>query len=86
MARNRRYYEIKQALRAIHGDACPGCARIMRFGGAGKAPYATLDHVIPKARGGTDDPGNFQLLCNYCNIAKVNRLETRVYGGQDGCV
>lgn len=30
----------------------------------------TLDHIIPKARGGTSEPGNIQLLCLTCNSLK----------------
>ena len=31
------------------------------------------DHVIPKAQGGADDRGNYQLLCRPCDIAKQAR-------------
>lgn len=30
----------------------------------------TLDHVIPRARGGTGDPVNIQVLCLLCNSMK----------------
>ena len=30
----------------------------------------TVDHVIPKARGGTDTPKNLVLACHACNSAK----------------
>ena len=30
----------------------------------------TVDHVVPKSRGGTDDPDNLQLLCGACNSMK----------------
>lgn len=29
-----------------------------------------VDHIIPVARGGTNDPGNLQTLCRSCNRAK----------------
>ena len=32
-------------------------------------PY-TVDHVVPKARGGTDHIENLQLLCGACNSVK----------------
>jgi hypothetical protein len=33
-----------------------------------------FDHVIPIARGGSDDPENLQLLCRTCNLAKSDRI------------
>jgi 5-methylcytosine-specific restriction enzyme A len=30
----------------------------------------TVDHVIAKANGGTDDPSNLQVLCRSCNSQK----------------
>lgn len=29
-----------------------------------------LDHIIPLARGGKDEPSNYQCLCDQCNLAK----------------
>jgi 5-methylcytosine-specific restriction enzyme A len=31
----------------------------------------TVDHIIPKARGGTDDRENLQVLCRPCNSTKA---------------
>ena len=35
----------------------------------------TIDHIIPQSKGGQDTDNNFQLLCNYCNSVKGNRLD-----------
>ena len=31
------------------------------------------DHIIPRAMGGTDDPGNLQALCTHCHAVKTGR-------------
>lgn len=43
--------------------------------GAGKAQMAILqvDHVKPKAAGGTDDPTNLTTSCDDCNAGKAAR-------------
>ena len=33
----------------------------------------TIDHVVPLARGGTNEPENLQLLCSECNQLKGDR-------------
>ncbi len=35
-----------------------------------------IDHIIPKKRGGTDDPSNLQALCYQCNRQKRDRDDT----------
>lgn len=40
---------------------CPAC---------GKVRPLTLDHVVPMALGGTNNPDNLQPLCNQCNATK----------------
>jgi 5-methylcytosine-specific restriction protein A len=51
--------------RATHGDWCPGF-RVPPH----QASDLTADHIVPKARGGTDDPSNVQVLCRGCNARK----------------
>lgn len=36
----------------------------------------TIDHIIPKAKGGTDHKENLQLLCNACNSTKGTRSQS----------
>lgn len=40
----------------------------------GSDVYLTIDHIIPLARGGTDDIENLQTLCRPCNAAKGVRV------------
>ena len=42
-------------------------------------PNATLDHIHPLARGGSNDPTNFQLLCEGCNMRKGTRTSGHVF-------
>ena len=37
-------------------------------------PY-TVDHVVAKARGGTDHLDNLQLLCGACNSVKGTKTQ-----------
>jgi 5-methylcytosine-specific restriction protein A len=30
-----------------------------------------VDHIVPKAHGGTDDSGNLQTLCRSCHSSKT---------------
>ncbi|WP_422724032.1 HNH endonuclease [Hyalangium rubrum] len=34
---------------------------------------AHVDHVIPRAKGGTNDPENGQVMCRECNIKKSDK-------------
>ena len=36
-------------------------------------PDLTIDHVVPRSRGGTDHLENLQLLCAACNSIKGDR-------------
>lgn len=39
-----------------------------------------LDHIIPRAKGGSDDLNNFQALCMSCNTSKRDRDDTDFRG------
>lgn len=51
--------------RAQYGDWCPGFKVP-----AHASTDLTGDHIVPKARGGTDSPDNVQVLCRPCNSRK----------------
>lgn len=53
--------------RAMFGDWCPGWQIP-----AHQATDLTGDHIVPKDRGGSDDPDNIQILCRGCNTRKHN--------------
>src|ERR687884_10993 len=45
----------------------------LRSGERGSAFELTLDHIIPRSRGGTSDPENLCAACIACNQRKGNR-------------
>ena len=40
----------------------------------------TLDHRIPKSRGGSDADGNLQTMCRSCNQAKADSMPAELAG------
>jgi 5-methylcytosine-specific restriction endonuclease McrA len=51
-----------EAIRAAQGNRCYLCGKkLKRF---------HIDHFIPLALGGTNDPGNLRLACPKCNLSK----------------
>ena len=49
------------------GGYCFGCQAHF------KRQHVTIDHIIPRSKGGTDHISNLQLLCNSCNSIKGDR-------------
>lgn len=41
-------------------------------------PATTVDHVVPKVKGGTDDMSNLVAACSECNTTKGAKTETRM--------
>ena len=37
---------------------------------------ASIDHIKPYSKGGTEDPANLQLLCMLCNSRKSTKWES----------
>lgn len=62
-----------QQIIAECGDRCHYCNRETRLKwipGQWDPDHATLDHIIPKSKGGTNARENLVLACNACNNAK----------------
>jgi len=53
------------------GHRCEGCGRTPQEGAV-----LEVDHIIPIAKGGSDEIGNYQCLCRLCNAGKATRLPT----------
>lgn len=76
----------KLRLRILKRDSylCQQCLKDGRVAAA-----TSVDHIMPKAKGGTDDPGNLQSLCGGCREAKDAEdrgrpLKVKVRIGEDG--
>ena len=65
----RQYKTYKHTLFGLQEGKCTGCEVLFPF------RNMTIDHIIPRSRGGTDDPDNLQLLCAACNSTKGSRTQ-----------
>lgn len=65
--------ELRARVRAQAGDRCGYCQSAQRY------VFAPLeiDHIIPTARGGTDEEDNLWLSCRMCNGYKGDRTQGR---------
>ena len=61
--------------RAVKHSALRDCGRRCVYCGVAlAADSATLDHVHPRAKGGTNEPGNLVSACGGCNRLKGDML------------
>ena len=58
------YRTHKHTLYGVQEGVCAGCRVHFPF------RNLTIDHVVPRAKGGQDNPENLQLLCGACNSKK----------------
>ena len=65
----RQYKTYKHTLFGLQEGKCNGCEVLFPF------RNMTIDHIIPRSRGGSDAPDNLQLLCGACNSTKSNRTQ-----------
>lgn len=61
----------------IHRDdgLCQPCLRAGRV-----VSFSAVDHIVPKAQGGGDDPSNLQCICGACHREKT-AAEGGLWGG-----
>jgi 5-methylcytosine-specific restriction endonuclease McrA len=65
-----RITKLRTKLIERDGTACHWCGRQMRHATiSGRLPddYITIDHIVGRADGGSDDPSNLVLACYRCN-------------------
>lgn len=58
------------------GAVCVYCKRAGTVHGDPDKRRWARDHVIPRSKGGTNDPSNIVLCCNHCNSVKGWRPAT----------
>ena len=63
----------KEAIARRAGGCCEYCRSQARFS---PDPFS-IEHVIPRSRGGTDEDDNLALACQGCNNRKYNHVEAR---------
>ena len=61
------YRQNKHVLFGEQEGLCAGCRVLFPF------RNFTVDHIVPRSRGGTDHIDNLQLLCGACNSVKGDR-------------
>lgn len=60
--RYRLYYNLGQRY-------CKGpCRRLLAY------DETTIDHILPKSKGGGNAYANLQIMCSYCNEAKADNV------------
>lgn len=70
----RKRKRLKNMLLERDGPWCTWCCRYMLdepiLPDEYVASHMTLEHLIPRSKGGTDDPSNLALSCFMCNNAR----------------
>ncbi|MBA4018207.1 MAG: hypothetical protein C0483_13625 [Pirellula sp.] len=57
--------DVRQRVWQAYGGRCADCK---------SDQYLEYDHIIPVAKGGSNDERNVQLLCRKCNLVKSDRI------------
>ncbi|MGL5806094.1 MAG: HNH endonuclease [Xenococcaceae cyanobacterium] len=63
--------EVKKYVLERNKYQCQSCGRCDR------ETKLQIDHIIPLAKGGSNDISNLQTLCSHCNQKKKNHFDSR---------
>lgn len=75
--RQRAKRAIRRLLRRLQGELCPACGSHLASSSPDQPHWGpTIDHVIPRALGGWDAPGNLLAVHLVCNRRKAHRKPT----------
>jgi len=70
--------------RLLDADTCHYCGRALIFYEGNQYPLsATMDHVIPRSKGGDDSLGNLVVCCNQCNGIKADENISHLLENED---
>lgn len=63
---------LRNSVRKRDGDRCCWCNIVLRFerAAANQPDQATLEHLVEKCLGGSDDLDNLKLACFKCNTQR----------------
>lgn len=60
-----------------YGFICPYCRIYMNPFAEIEDDYPSIEHIIPKSKGGSDKRDNLMLCCIKCNTEHKNPLDTQ---------
>ena len=69
------WQKLRARILARDMHLCQPCEREGRT-----EPAREVDHIVPKAKGGIDDPANLEAICIPCHRAKTEREAAEAQG------
>ena len=67
-----KWQQLREQIIARDFGLCQSCKR------KGKVTaFHAVDHIVPKAKGGTDDESNLECICKRCHKAKTAREDSK---------
>ena len=72
--------KLRQVIIKRDFGLCQACKREGRLNPYRKGQGFAVDHIVAKAAGGTDEPGNLELKCGPCHLAKTEREAASAQG------
>jgi 5-methylcytosine-specific restriction protein A len=61
-------YKLRQKIFEKFGGVCAYCNKELSF------ETFTIDHILPKSRGGTNEFSNLTVACKKCNQEKADKI------------
>lgn len=72
--KQRRLQSIKAHKLKKQDGSCPRCGDTYDTENQASHRYPTIEHRIPRSKGGTDKASNISVCCRRCNERKADRL------------